>query len=197
VLRKLGSLIMGLLLGGVIAASASTISDSGTFLTDDQVVLFHYIVQADGFVTVETTSYAANGFQTVLTVFDSAHSFLFADGGYSEAADASLTWFSTTGEEYIVALTQYDNVSGGPGSTLEDGFALAGQGNYTADIPYNVVPGGSFLLPGGEQRTADWTVVFSAPDPVGLIVLPEPSTFVLFAGGTAAFLFLRRRKIGA
>jgi len=198
VLRNLGLLGIGLFLAGATVANAATISTSGLFTQDDDVQLFQYYVLADGDVTVRTTSYAVGGFQTVLSVFDSAHNFLFSDSGYGANRDATLTWSSITGQLYIVALTQYLNESPGPGYTLEDGFSQVGTGNYTAQPPFNnPTPGGSFLMPGGEQRTANWAVEFSAADSTGLRVVPEPSTFVLLAGGSAAFLFLRRRRIGA
>jgi hypothetical protein len=189
--------LLGLLLANAFAAQAATISFSGNFAQDDDVKFFDFFIPNPGSVTVSTTSYAANGFQTVLTVFDSSsHLFLFDSTAYGSAGDSTLVWPSPGGEFFILALTQYGNVSPGPSYFLEDGFKEQGNGNYTADVPYNnFTAGGSFLNPGGEQRTSFWSLEFTSADPA-LYVSPEPSTFVLFAGGTAALILWRRRRIG-
>jgi hypothetical protein len=195
VLQKLRFGLIGLFLLGGFAAHADTVSVSGVFAQDDQVQLFFYQVPTTGFVTVSTTSYAGGGFLPVLSLFDfNTHEFLFADTGYSLNQDASLMWNSVGGEWYIVALTQYGNDANGP--TLEDGFKEQGNGNYTAFPPYNPdMPGSSFLNPGPEQRTPDWTVQFDSAAP-GLVVAPEPSTFVLFGSAAAVLIFRRRRQTG-
>jgi hypothetical protein len=185
--------LIGLLWAGALTAQASILTTSGAFGQDDDVVLFTYQVQNTGPVTVKTTSYAAGGFMPVLTVFsDSTHAWLYED--ITSDDDALVTWNSVGGEWYIVALTQYGNYA--VGLTLEDGFKEVGNGNYTAYPPYSNTPGGSFVDPYGVQRTSAWSIEFSSADPT-LVVAPEPSTFLLFAGGAAALIWRRRRRIAA
>jgi hypothetical protein len=164
---------------------AATFNFSGVFGADDNVVLFTYQVQTTGQVSVFTTSYATGGFQTVLSLFDSNRLFQFDNNGFSNATDASLTWNSVAGERYTIALTEYDNLAFGP--TLDDGFTEQGNGNFTATPPFNLpVPGGAFLLPGGEQRTGNWAVSFSSAVPSFTATqIPEPASGLLLMGGVA------------
>jgi hypothetical protein len=188
--------LLGLIFAGATVAHAGTVSFSGVFTKDDDVQLFTYVVQADGDVNVKTTSYIGGGFQPILSVFDESKNFLFDNSGFGSAVDADLTWPSLANALYYIALTQYGNTAIQP--TLDDSFKEVGNGNYTADIPYNnYTPGGSFLDPGGVQRTANWAVEFSSADPISAVELPEPATFPLLAGGVGALLFWRRRRLGA
>jgi len=193
-LLRYGLGIVSLLFAAAFNGQAGVITFQGTFSVDDEVQLFSYRVPTTGSVTVSTTSYATGGFQTILSLFDASHNFLFDNSGYGSATDASITWNSVADELFIVALTEYDNFAVQP--MLEDGFSQQGNGNFTADAPFNnPTPGGSFLLPGGEQRTSSWAVEFSSADPeLEATALPEPSTFGLFLGGAAALSYWRRRR---
>lgn len=178
------------------AAQAALINLSGNFTQDDDVQLFHYQVANTGLVTVSTTSFATGGFSPILTLFDAAGQYQFDNSGYGSSADATITWNSLGGQWYIVALTQYDNSSVGP--ALSDGFVRSGQGNFTAASPFNPpTPGGSFLLPGPEQRTSAWAVEFSSADPtLTASAVPEPSTMLtsIFGGAILVRIAVRRRK---
>jgi uncharacterized protein (TIGR03382 family) len=200
-----------------LAASATafgtTVNFTGTFGQDDDVQFFQYTVQNTGVVSVTTTSWAQGGFLPVLSLF-------LSDGTFSNSAttstsdcidfgvdsatgtcfDTQLTWNSVAGDSYFVALTQYDNLPTGD-LTGSYPFALPlpffeyGQGNFTAQSPFNSpVPGGSFLAPGNVQRDNSWALNFQAADP-GLIAseLPEPATPLLCLGGLA-LLALRSRR---
>jgi len=184
-LKLRGILTAALLLCGSSACFAGTVDFSGVFGADDNVVLFTYTVQNTGLVNVFTTSYATGGFQTVLSLFDSNRLFQFDNNGFGTATDAALSWNSIAGQQYIIALTEYDNLAVGP--TLDDGFTEQGNGNFTATLPFNLpAPGGSFLLPGGEQRTANWAISFSSPDPtLAAAQVPEPASGFLLMGGIA------------
>src|SRR4051812_48880370 len=130
-----------LLLWGAPAFASTVYNFSGTFSADDNMVLFTYTVQNLSQVDIFTTSYATGGFSPVITVFDSTGLFQFEDQGISR--DASLSWVSNPGEQYLVVLTEYDNVSFGPLSHFSDGFTEQGQGNFTARPPFNPpLPGG-------------------------------------------------------
>jgi hypothetical protein len=185
---------MACLLSTAGAASAGIITFEGSFTADDQVQLFYYSVQTTGEVTVSTTSFAGGGFSPILTLFDSTGAYLFDEDGYGSNSDAIMSWNSVAGAQYIIALTQYDNYANQP--NLTDGFMRDGQGNYTAEPPFNPeVPGGSFLLPGPEQRTGNWAVQFQAADELELEAsIPEPSTLVTVAGALIFTAWVGRRQ---
>jgi hypothetical protein len=180
-------------------AFPATITFNGVFTSDDDVQTFQYRVQNTGLVTISTTSYATGGFEPVLTLFDGAGNFQFFDDGsaHTPAGDAVLSWTaSLANQDYIIALTQYDNYANGNfiGGNLSDGFVEQGNGNFTADLPFNnPVPGGSFLLPGGGQRTGSWSISFTSADP-SLTVVPEPGSGVLLLAGAGLVAWKRSRK---
>lgn len=172
-------------------AKAGTITFTGAFTQDDQVQLFHYSVQNLAPVTVYTTSYAAGGFTPYLALFDSTGNFLTEGFLNYNGSDASISWMSNAAGTYTIALTQYDNVSYGPTYTLADGFTRSGQGNFT-EIDTGMYNGPFETFFG--QRTGDWGVSFSSPDPTLAAGVPEPGTFALLAGGGALLLAVRLRR---
>jgi len=201
--------ILGLLLAGVSPGLAATIFNfSGAFSTDDFVQGFHYSVQNTGQVDIFTTSFATGGFAPILSLFDDAGNLQFYNVGSqtndcvnngTDAAtgacwDARLSWNSVTGTQYLITLTEDDNLPLGP--TLADGFLEGGNGNFTAQPPFNpTVPGGSFLLPGLVQRTGDWALTIQSAEPtLSASEVPEPSTAALFLTGVGLVAFWRRTK---
>jgi hypothetical protein len=197
-------------LGAVSVGSAATVFNfSGTLPQDDAHQLFVYTVQNTGVVDVFTTSFATGGFAPILSVFDNLGNFQFdnvgsqtndcvnngTDPATNSCWDARLSFNSVAGTQYTVVLTEDDNVPLGP--TLLDGFKEDGNGNFTAKPPFNpVVPGGSFLLNGPIQRTADWAVTFSSAEPTltASQVVPEPSTYALFLSGAGLLALWRRSR---
>ena len=155
-----------------------------------------------------TTSFATGGFAPLLALFDGTGSLLFADSGIADnncvlngvdpatgdCYDSRLSWNSIGGAPYIIALTEYDNFALGP--TINDGFLEQGNGNFTAAPPFNnPVPGGSFLLPGDIQRTANWSLNFQSADPsltAIQLTVPEASTAALCLGGFLLLAGFRR-----
>jgi len=183
-----------LLLWGASAFAATVDNFSGTFSADDNMVLFTYSVQNLSQVDIFTTSYASGGFSPVITVFDSTG--LFAIDAQGIGSDASLSWVSNPGEQYLVVLTEYPNVSFGPLSHFSDGFTLQGQGNFTAKPPFNPFLPGGFYEPGGVQRTGNWAITFSSNDMTLVVTpaaVPEPSSAFLWFGGVALMAGWKRR----
>ncbi len=187
-LRKSILLTLACLLAWASAASAVTITVSGNFTADDDIVFYTYHVNNLGLVTVSTTSFATGGFSPILSLFDSTGAFQFDNQGYPTNSDATLTWNSIGGEDYIIALTEYFNFSIGP--NLSDGFTQQGTGNFTGPANGGTGP---FLLPGPEQRTSAWSIEFSSADPT-LTVTPEPSTGLFGAGGCLALWVAARKR---
>lgn len=193
------------------AAWGGTINFNGTFSQDDNVVLFTYTVAVAGPVNVYTTSFTTDvsnnptgGFSPILTVFDSTGQWLFDNSGFGAQTNASLTWVSDAGAQYIVALTEYDNysIASGDDGNLSEGFVEAGNGNFTANPPFNPsLPGGFYDGTGGLQTTGDWAVTFTADDTQGLQAgeVPEPGPLSLAGAGLALILGckpLRKRCFG-
>jgi hypothetical protein len=194
------------LVGASTGLAATVFNFTGTFPTDDFVQMFNYTVQNTGQVEVFTTSFAAGGFAPILSVFDNAGTLQFynvgsqtndclnngTDPATGACWDARLSWNSLAGTQYLVTLTEDDNLPLGP--TLLDGFQEQGTGNFTAQPPFNpLIPGGAFLLSGPIQRTGDWAVTIQSADPTLVATaIPEPSTVALFLTG-AGLLALRRR----
>jgi hypothetical protein len=195
------------------ASFATLITFSGNFSTDDDLVTFQYDVQADGLVSIYTTSFASGGFEPIITVFDPSGFLVnfdvgsaapFNDCGFhgidpvtGACWDALVTWNSEVIGLYTVVLTQWGNES-------EDFFTLAAgfretndivnSPNYTGEPPHNPSGSGSFLLPGPIQRTSDWTIFFEAEDQAGLNVVPEPASGLLLLGGAALVAWKKTRK---
>ena len=163
---------------GISSLPAASIGLSGTFLNDNDIATFHFHVDNTGPVTISTTSYAGGGFASIFTLFGSDGLFQFSSTNYGSPSENLLAWTASVGgEDYILTLTQYDNAAIGP--NLSDGFVHDADLNYTAELPLsNSGTVGSFWLL-GEQRTGDWAVQFSSPDPSLTASVPEPSTGIL------------------
>ena len=127
-------------------ALAGPITVSGNFAQDEDVVLIPFTVPTLGVVTIRTTSFAdgSTGFEPVLTLYDSAGNLLLQDatGGTVPAGCGLRSIDPTSGYcldaliqsplnagSYTLALTEWDNIPGGP--TLADGFPQTGNGNFT------------------------------------------------------------------
>lgn len=186
---------------------------NGTFTTDDQVELFTYSVQNTAVVNIFTTSFASGGFAPLLSLFDGSGNLVFSDNGLADndcinngtdpgtgnCYDSRMSWNSVAGETYTVALTEYDNFAVGP--TLADGFFEAGNGDFTAQPPFNIPGiGTAFLLPSAsiaaDQRTGDWALTLESTEPTlaspAGSTVPEPSMGLLCLAGFALVVGRKR-----
>lgn len=194
-MRSISVFLLGCLLAAAPTASAVTIGFGGSFTADDDVQLFYYHVATLGPVSITTTSFAGGGFSPILTLFDSTG--LFQYEAYSSGEASISLWNSVADELYIVALTQWDNqaVASQTFGNLSEGFLRDGQGNFTGEN--SPTPGGSFLLPGPEQRAPFWSIEFTSADPTLVAFIPEPSSVSLgLSGGLmlAALAAVRGRR---
>ena len=163
----------------------------GVFSQDDDVVLKQFIVSAAQDITIDTTSYANGGFDPMLSLFDSTGLLigLNNDGGGSVTADpvtgnhwdAFLFLPSLAPDTYTLAITQSDNGPLGP--TLADGFLESGNGNFS----------GGFVDLSGSQRQPNWSV-----EVIGDVAqpTPEPSAWMLVAGGSVLLAIAGMRRVG-
>ena len=197
-------------------ARAASVTLQGTIGTDDAIQLFNVTVATAGVVDIRSYGYAGGtastgtvvsrgGFDTILTLFDSAGVFLTDndDGAGTAtdpltglAADARITT-NLAGGSYILALTQYDNFSIG---NLADGFGETGNPNFTADPNFTLggaCPGNMFRDISGTPahcRTGNWALDFVNVSSVTPVAVPEPSALLLACLGLALLLVGRCRQ---
>ncbi len=156
-------------------------SYQGSFTHDDDAVFF--TLSVSGYFSARTWSFAGGvngngdaiapgGFAPVLSLFDPSGVLIGLDhaGGVGSCAprafdlttnfcwDAFLEFSNLTPGEYILVLTEDDNIPLGP--TLADGFLEQGFGDFTTGL--SGFPG-PFRLINGEQRDGHWALDVS-PD---------------------------------
>jgi hypothetical protein len=183
--------IAGILLAAALTLSADVFSFTGTFGSDDDVLLFEVSVLRDSVVTFETLSYAGGinsegttivpgGFDTRLTWFQADGTNTgFDNGGHSCAHpwlgacnDAQFSGTLSAGS-YILALTQDGNDSNGG---LGDGFGEQGAGNFTASGACSQFCDSL----SGTQLTGNWAVDILTVDAASEeSAVPEPTTVAL------------------
>ncbi len=150
-------------------------------------------------MTINTLSYGggtnaagdvvpAGGFDPVVSLFDSSGLFLLEnedgnilDVGVDPASENAFDSFleaSLDPGDYRVALTQFDNFA--LGSTLSDGFAQEGIGDFT---DFFGCSNGSFCDADGNNRTGAWALDIQGVAPATQQPVPEPSTVVLMSSG--------------
>ncbi len=193
-------------------ASASDFSFQGTFTADDNVQLFTFTVGSTSTVTLQTWSYAGGvdaagvtvprgGFDPILALFDSTGAEINQndDGGDNVPADPvtgqrydTYLQSTLTPDTYTVSVMEYDNFANGP--NLSDGFARAGQGDFTAEFGCSA---GIFCDVTGDNRTGNWEFdvlgVDSASLPPGNVT-PEPASFGLLIAGIGGLTILRKKR---
>jgi hypothetical protein len=166
---------------------AAVLSFNGSFTADDNVQLQSFTENSPSSVTLQTSSYAAGGFDPIVAVFDATEALIGEnddgagvppDPSTGEALDALLTLSLTPGQ-YTVSLTQFDNFPLGP--TLADGFVESGLGNFTADLFECGAP--NFCDVTGSARTNQWALTISSQE----VTVSEPSTMALFTVSLACF----------
>jgi uncharacterized protein (TIGR03382 family) len=176
-------------------AAAASISNTGTFTTDDQIFQVEFTLSAISTVTFQSFGYGGGtngagtvipqgGFATNVAVFSASGSQSLIDQdslGGNPPSDCSprninsVTGFCFDGflslnlsaGSYILTVTEQGNPANG--NTLADGFPETGAGNFT---------GGPFIDPEGNQMNGNWAVDISGRD---LVVnsTPEPATVLL------------------
>ncbi len=202
-----------------IQARAGNITLQGLFTRDDDVQLFDMDVTAPGVVDIRTYGYAGGitskgnavprgGFDPILTLFNSAGSFLAEndeglgvaiDPTTGQAYDARITLKLATGN-YVVALTQFDNFSAG---NLADGFVETGNPHFTADPTFAAggpCPGNLFRdvsRSTGRCRNGSWAVDFVNVASVTErpASVPEPGTTLLLGFGLVSVGAILRRRL--
>ena len=186
---------LALLTLGAQSATAGSFSFTGDFTHDEDVRLFNFSILANSSaVVVKTlsvdggTNAAGNpivggGFETYLALFKADGEAITDTSNKTLGNDALITIVGTLlAGNYIVALTQYDNIALG---NLGDGFA--------ADLGLASFSGAPFSVFGGDGHWAvDITFVDSA-NPAG-VGIPEPASLALTLTGLAGLGMSTRRR---
>jgi hypothetical protein len=191
-------------------ATASVISNTGTFLTDDQIFQFQFTLSSTSTVTIQSFGYGGGtngagtvipqgGFATNVAVFfaGGTQDLIDQDSGGSiptcgprninttanQCFDGFLSLAPLAPGNYILTLTEQGNPANG--ATLGDGFPETGAGNFT---------GGPFIDEFGNQMNGNWAVDVSAD---GLVVstVPEPATVFTGLLLIPGVFFAARRRI--
>ena len=191
-------------------ASADSLTQSGTFTADNNVVLIPFTASSTQNDTFYTTSYAggmnadgsttaAGGFDPVLTLYTGAGSFLAEGGGASVCtgvtnADASTglcndAFFTDTLDpgSYLLAVTEFPNYALGD---LSAGFFLDTDPTAISDACGSTTPFLESDVAPCVARTGAYTANVSAS-----AVTPEPATWLLLAAPLAGIVCLNRRKL--
>ena len=190
---------------------------SGTFTSDNDVVLLDFSVATDSTITIFSSSWlspeAGNGFDPILAIWDSngnlieeqddgdvAGSTVSNGVSYNHGVWDSYFTTSLVAGSYQASITQFDNfaVSG----SLADGFQRDDNPNFTFDFGFG---GATQPLFNGvwnddsDPRTGAWEFhilnvdTASGPGPAPAPV-PAPATLALFGLGLAGLGWSRRTK---
>lgn len=202
--------VLGIFIAAAMGAQALTVTQTGTFTTDDQIFTYNFNLPTSTAISFFTTSYGggsnvngttatAGGFVPVLTLFSGSGSVITSDGGTGTARgplkadpithlfDDAYIFTTLAAGNYTLTLSEFPNVALG---NLSDGFLFAGSPSITGDTCG--VPGGKFLqadVTPCVQRTGNFALNVNTPEPATLwLVVPALG---------AAILWRRRQAVRA
>lgn len=203
--------LLGLVVSALVGtggAQALTVTQAGSFTTDNQVFQYNFTLPSATSISIYTTSYAggtnldgstsiAGGFVPNLTLFAANGTVISADGGSATARGSLRMDFVTklyndayiattlTAGSYILTLTEFPNVAIG---NFSDGFLFASSPNITGETCG--VSGGRFLEVDTApcvQRSGSFAVNVNTPEPATL--------FLVIPALGVAYLWRRRHSV--
>jgi len=208
-MKKLFShvLLSLLLLTGICSASTMDFDFSGTFSTDNEVVLLNFSVGTDSTITIFSSSWQDGGFDPILAIWNASGSYVSEqDDGHNTGSTFSNSVSYNHGDwdsyydvylaagNYTASIAQYDNFRNG--NTLSEGFTHDGYPNFTFGLGYGAEPFFNGVLSDDDARTGAWAFhilnVDSAEQQENPI--PEPTTMLLFGLGLLGLAGVNRKK---
>lgn len=205
---KLSVALSGLVIGLIPfnQASASSVTYTGTFASDDQVQEYVWTLPQSTTAILYSDSYGggtsngvttpAGGFVPIISLFDSTGTLITSDGadgtcsgsmamdGVTGMCDDAYIKTNLAAGSYTVAITEFFNEPVGP--NLSNGFTEQGQGNFTGPTCGTT---GAFYqsdVAPCVERTGTFAVTFSS--------IPEPGTLWLAVPAIALGFWKRRRS---
>ncbi len=200
--------LIALLLCSSQVASADAIlahfSFTGSFANDSDVQLFDFSISADTtLVSINTLSLiggtnaageviTGGGFNPYLSLWDQSTGNWVFDTAIKNTADEALissassySYGTLMAGNYILALSQFDNVAAG--TNLSAGFAAdLGLSSFAGSPPFTLNGGGG---------SGHWAVDFHNVDSASISAVPLPGAFGFMVSGLLGMAALIRRKV--
>lgn len=206
---------LGLAALTAIPAQAANFGFNGNFTNDNDVQLFRATV-GSGVGQVVTSSWAAGGFDPILTQFDNSGTYSFNENNDIDTASGNFDsqLFLQPGT-YLITLSQSDNyfnisdvnhlflnlpgtLVNGQGSLVNPGFDKDAKPTFTQGDPddpiQNAICGSSGPFCG---NTSAWAVSFQGFDsatPLAPSAVPLPAPVGLFIAALGSLGFVARRR---
>ncbi len=205
--RTIRTIILSLAVSFVgLSAHAADFDFSGTFTSDNDVLMFQFTVGSTSDFTIFSSSWldgdSGLGFDPILAIWDSNGINIFEqdDGGVegSTMSNGVLydhgvwdTYFTTTlaAGNYTATVAQFDNFANS--TLLSDGFQHDGNPNFTFDLGYGTQDLFNGVWSGTDARTGDWAFHILNID-TAVVPLPAALPSLIFA--LMSLGFLRRRS---
>lgn len=208
------SVAFALLFCGSTYAALMDFDFSGTFSSDNDIVLLDFSLNNDGLVTIFSSSWgddlgdglgwvSEQGFDPILAIWDSNGDLVSEqdDGGVEGTTqsngvdytygvwDSFFSVFLTAGD-YTASIAQYNNFA--VDNLLSHGFTHDGNPNFTFDEGFGTEPNFNGVWIGDDSRTGDWEFHILNVD-VATQQVPEPTTIALMALSIAGLGFRRKK----
>ena len=187
-------------------ATLANFSFTGSFANDSEVQFFDFSISADsstvlidtlslnGGTNVASQVITGGGFNPYLSLWEQSTGNWVFDTATKNTADeavisstASYSYGTLLAGNYILALSQFDNVAAG--ANLSEGFgADLGLASFAGSPPFTLNGGGG---------SGHWAVDIQNVDSASIRAVPLPGAFGFMVSGLLGLAALIRRKVTA